>query len=83
MLRPASKLPEPKRFSGKEAAYERDLREFARSKMEVAVIEVPGKSAKQVAQNVCAYLRNHRDKYPDVRCALRDGVAYLYREEQR
>ena len=82
MLKPTGKLPNPRKPNGSPTAYEKDLREFARSHMDVAVIEVPGKTSKQLSANISAYLRHHRDKFPTVKVARRGDVTYLYKEER-
>jgi hypothetical protein len=83
MLRLARELPRNKRNSRK-SAYEDDLREFMRARMDVAIIEREGKDAHSITQGVQHHLRKHRDRYPGVHVAERKdsaGVshAYVYR----
>lgn len=82
MLRPVSKLPPRSRPSAQESAYASDLREFMRSRQEVAILEMPGKTARQVVQSVRGMLTRRPDLYPGIGVAQRGGKVYLYKVEK-
>ena len=82
MLRPCEKLPERVTLS-RASVYEADVREFARKKMDVAIIEKEGKTAHQIAQSLRIFLKSNRDKYPGIQVAERRGVCYLYRDDRQ
>lgn len=80
MLRPAGKVPE-RQFNNRKSRYEPDLREFQRQRLDVAIVEWPGISPRATAATINSYLRNHRDRYPGIKAAMRGGTCYLYRTE--
>lgn len=84
-LRPARKLPERQQTGGsKRKSYvEHDVREFVRTGMQVAVVEAKGHDARHVVVALRNYIKKHPETCAEIGCALRGGVAYLYRKEAR
>jgi len=84
-LRPARKLPERPKAGGslRKSYVEHDVREFVRTGMQVAVVEVRGHDAKHVVVALRNYIKKHPETCSEIGAALRGGVAYLYRKEAR
>ena len=60
-----------------------DVREFVRTGAQVAIVEIKGHEPKQVANTIRYYIKKHPETCAEIGCALRGGVAYLYRKEGR
>lgn len=84
-LRPARKLPERQQAPGnrRKSYVDHDVREFVRTGVQVAIVEAKGHEAKQVVMALRNYIKKHPETCSEIGCALRGGVAYLYRKEGR
>ena len=74
-LRPARKLPERPKAGGslRKSYVEHDVREFVRTGMQVAVVEVRGHDAKHVVVALRNYIKKHPETCAEIGCALRGG----------
>lgn len=75
-------MPE-RQYNNRKSRYESDLREFQRQRLDVAIVEHPGTSPRAIAATINSYLRNHPDRFPGIRAAMRGNTCYLYRTEDR
>lgn len=76
MIRQVKSLPASR--SHTTSAAEKDVREFIRSGMRFAEIEIEGKTAKKIKDAVDGYCRTH-GLSGLVACKTRSGKAYLIR----
>ena len=75
MIRQVKNLPASR--SHTTSAAEKDVREFIRSGMRFAEMEIEGKTAKKIKDAVDGYCKTHGLK--QVACKTRSGKAYLIR----
>lgn len=60
-----------------------DMRRFAQTGWESAIIEIEGRSAVQIANAVCGAKRRFPDEFAGIKATRRDGVVWLVRCDGR
>lgn len=80
-IRPVREVPKRVHgFAARETFVETVLREFLRCGMEMAVVEVDGKTPRSIESAVRNYVKAHPKEFRGVKVGTRAGKVYVWRE---
>lgn len=82
-IRPVREVPSRGWKQPKESMVDKEMREFLRLGYDAAVVEVEGKSLKQLDAAVRGFIKAHPRECASVRCGKRGDHIYVWREVVR
>ena len=79
-IRPVREIPSRGASQPKKSIVEKEMREFLRCGMEIAVIELDGKTPRSIESAVRNYIKAHPREFRGVKVGVRAGKVYVWRE---
>lgn len=79
-IRPVRDVPTRGASQPKKSIVEKEMREFLRCGMEVAVIELEGRTPRSIESAVRNYFKAHPREFRGVKVGVRAGKVYVWRE---
>lgn len=79
-IRPVRDIPSRGASQPKQSFVDREMREFLRCGMEMAVVEVDGKTPRSIESAVRNYIKAHQREFRGVKVGVRAGKVYVWRE---